>query len=308
MTASTTVPRRNDTNAAWNVPTALPRPELIGAWRAIRPPTNAVRRTAAPRSTLLRVQPVRADARVHGERRVDVRRAHHLRAHDLRRALRLLGRPLEEQLVVDLEDAARLQPGAAQRVVGAHHRHLDDVGRGALDDRVDREALAQLARLPVAGADLGDLPAAAEQRRDVAVLLGLGDRVGHEPRDRGEALEVAVDELLGLLLLDLQAVGQAVRREAVDDAVVDHLRLRAHADRELVRRRVEHRGGGLGVHVLAALEDVLEDLLAGDVGEHAQLDLRVVDGDQDVVRLRDEARADLAPRLRADGDVLEVRV
>ena len=201
-----------------------------------------------------------------------------------------------------------LQAGGAQRVVGAHHRDLDDVGGGALDDRVDREALAELARLPVARADLGDLAAAAEQRRDVAVLLGLRDRVGHELRDGREALEVAVDELLRLLLLDLQAVGEAVGGEPVDDPVVDHLRLRAHADRELVGRGVEDGGGGLRVHVLAAVEDLLQHVLAGDVGEHAQLDLRVVDRDQHVAGLGDEAGADLAAGLRADRDVLEVRV
>src|SRR3712207_9568186 len=64
---------------------------------------------------------------------------------------------LEQQLVVDLEDRARLQAGVAQGVVAADHRHLDDVRGGALDDRVDRQALAELARLPVARPDLGDL-------------------------------------------------------------------------------------------------------------------------------------------------------
>ena len=72
--------------------------------------------------------------------------------------------------------------------------------------------------------------------------------------------------------------------------------------------RVEDRRGRLGVDVLAALEDLLEHVLAGDVGEHAQLDLRVVDRDQHVAGLGDEAGADLAPGLRADRDVLEVRV
>jgi hypothetical protein len=43
------------------------------------------------------------------------------------------------------------------------------------------------------------------------------------------------------------------------------------------------------VDVLAAQEDLLEHVLAGDVGEHAQLDLRVVDGDQHVAGLGDEA-------------------
>jgi hypothetical protein len=174
---------------------------------------------------------------------------------------------------VDLHDHPRRQPGLGQLVVAADHRHLDDVRGGALDDAVDREPLAELARLPVARADLGHLAAAPEQRRDVAVLLGLRDRVLDEPRHGREALEVAVDELLRLLLRDPQPVREPVGGEAVDDPEVDHLGLRAHADGDVGVVDAEHGGGGLGVDVLPAPEDVLQHVLAGDMGEHAQLDL-----------------------------------
>src|SRR3954463_10144031 len=130
---------------------------------------------------------------------------------------------------------------------------------------------------------------AAEERAPVPVLLGLRDRVLHELGDGREALEVAIDELLRLLLRDPQAVGEAVGGEPVDDPVVDHLGLGAHADVELVGRELEDGARGLGVHVLAAGEDVPEDLFVGDVGEDAQLDLAVVDTEQDVAGLRDEA-------------------
>ena len=36
------------------------------------------------------------------------------------------------------------------------------------------------------------------------------------------------------------------------------------------------------MHILAAAEDLLEHVLAGDVGEHPQLDLGVVGGDEQV--------------------------
>ena len=97
-------------------------------------------------------------------------------------------------------------------------------------------------------------------------------------------------------------------RQAVDDPVVDHLGLAAHADVQLLRREVEDGAGGLGVDVLAAQEDVAQDLLVGDVGQDAELDLVVVDAQQDVPGLGDEAGADLAAGLGADRDVLQVRV
>ena len=62
------------------------------------------------------------------------------------------------------------------------------------------------------------------------------------------------------------------------------------------------------MHVLSAAEDLHERVLAGGLGEHPQLDLRVVGGDQAGAALGLEAAADLAPERRADRDVLHVRV
>ena len=102
-----------------------------------------------------------------------------------------------------------------------------------------------------------------------------------------------------------EPVGQPVGGEPVDDPVVDHLGLRARAG---VRLAAEDLLRGGGVHVLAAAEDLLEHLLARDVGQQPQLDLRVVGGDQPVALLGHEAGADLAAALGADRDVLEVGV
>src|SRR4051795_1542824 len=130
MIASRTVPIANETNAAWKVPMFLPRWELIGACSAIRPPTAAVRRTAAPRSIsasgpLLGVQPGLAHADVDRERRLAVApRREHLALDDRLDVLDLLGRALEEQLVVDGEDHARAQRAFVERAGGADHRPL----------------------------------------------------------------------------------------------------------------------------------------------------------------------------------------
>ena len=60
--------------------------------------------------------------------------------------------------------------------------------------------------------------------------------------------------------------------------------------------------------VVAGAEDLLQHLLVGDVGEHPQLDLAVVGGEQAGALLGDEAGADRAADLGADRDVLQVRV
>jgi hypothetical protein len=62
------------------------------------------------------------------------------------------------------------------------------------------------------------------------------------------------------------------------------------------------------VDVLALGEGLTELRLAGDVGEDAQLDLGVVRRDEPVAGLGDEGAPDLAPKLGADGDRLQVRI
>src|SRR3954447_10647810 len=189
MTASRTVPIANETNAAWKVPTDLPRWELIGAWSAIAPPHAAVSATASPLRSisrpLLGLEPGLADADVHGQRRLAVApRREHLALHQRLDRVRLLGRALEEQLVVDGEDEPGPQVLVVERAGRADHRQLQDVCRRALDRRVDGKAFARRAHAPVARLELGDVAPAPVERRRVAGL--------------GRLLDLALD-VLGVL-------------------------------------------------------------------------------------------------------------
>src|SRR6202043_3059361 len=129
-------------------------------------------------------------------------RADHLCLDHRAQAIDLLQRTLEQQFVVDLQDQPRAESGGGSMT--ADHRDLDDVGGGALDHRVDGQTLAERVLLAVARAQLGDLAAAAEQRRDVALLDGLRDRPLDELADRWKPLEVSRDEHGRLLARYLQ--------------------------------------------------------------------------------------------------------
>ncbi len=142
----------------------------------------------------------------------------------------------------------------------------------------------------------------------IALLLRPLDHLLAEGADRREAFEVAGDEFLALLARDVEPVGEAEPGEAVDDPEVDHLRLRALTDVDLVALDLEDLGGGRGVDVFALAEDLFQDLLVGDVGEDPELDLAVVGGEQPVALFGDEAGADGAADLGPDRDVLQVRV
>ena len=132
----------------------------------------------------------------------------------------------------------------------------------------------------------GTGPPAAEQRRHVAVALGLLDRALDEVLHVREAREVGVDVLLRLLARDLEVLGEAERRDPVDDPEVDHLRDVALVLRQRRRILAEHLGRRARVDVLAARERLAQPRLARDVREDPQLDLAVVGGEQAMARPR----------------------
>ncbi len=151
----------------------------------------------------------------------------------------------------------------------ADHRAADDVGGRALDRGVDRLALGG-GGVRAAGVDLRGVDAAAEQRLDVAVLLGEGDGAVHVLADAGEALEVGVDEALGVLARDAQVVGEAEGGDAVDHPEVDRLGLAADVRGHALDRHAEHLRGGHRVDVEAVAEGLLQRLDVGDVREDAR--------------------------------------
>ena len=129
-----------------------------------------------------------------------------------------------------------------------------------------------------------------------------------ESPDPLEAVEVVVDVCLGLGLADPQLLREAEGAHPVDDAEVDHLGLPAHIGADHLGEDSEDVRGGPGVDVLARFEGLDQGLVAGEVGEHAQLDLGVVGRDQHKALRGDEGLADPPALGRADGDVLEVGV
>ena len=159
----------------------------------------------------------------------------------------------------------------------------------------------------VAGAQLGDRPAAAEERLGVAPLPGLGHGALHVLPHRGEGLEVGVEDVGRLLGRDAEALAQPVGLHAVGQAVGDHLRLRPLLAGDVVGLHAEDARGGLGVDVPPALEGGDQAGVLGQVGDAAQLDLVVV-GDQQLEALGgDERPAELLALLGAHRDVVQVR-
>ena len=175
------------------------------------------------RGTPLRVQPSFPDAEVHLQRRVELEGRLHLLAHDLG-----WPRPRSRgpRTAARRGSSARVWSEArvAQGAVAGDHRDLDDVGGGALDDRVHRQALASERVWNWRERSSGIGAAAAEQRFDVTVRGRLGDRLLDERAGPPGTGQVALDVLGRLVVRDLELLRQPVSAEPVDDAEVDGLR------------------------------------------------------------------------------------
>ena len=91
-----------------------------------------------------------------------------------------------------------------QRLLHSDHAHLDEVGCGALHGGVDGGALQTRERGALGVLNPGELQAATEHGFHVAHLLGHGPGFIHVFLDAGEALEVALDVVLGCGVVNAQ--------------------------------------------------------------------------------------------------------
>ncbi len=193
--------------------------------------------------------------------------------------------------------------------VDVDHRALQDVGGGALNRQVDGDrARRARADLAVAAGQLRHQPAPPEQRLHHAARARLVERAVDEGAHRREAGEVGVDELLRRLLRDADVLGQRERGLAVEQRVVDDLR----APPQLVlargrcRRRRPSARCGRGCLRRARTPRPAPARPTGAparAARSASSRPRSARGRGSAMK----ARADLAPELGADRDVLQVR-
>ena len=215
---------------------------------------------------------------------------------------------------MDLEQHAGAQLALDEAVGEAQHGALHHVGGGALHGHVERHPLRAAARLEIGRINRGQVAPPPQQRFGVAAAAGGFLDLLAPLFDAGEASEVGVDEGLGVAPLHARALGESVRADAVDHAEVHHLGGVAHLRLDIGDFDAVGAGCRGGVDVFAALEGLDQAGVAGEVREHAQLDLRVVGADKaDVVTAAEavpgaghEGGAHLRAELGAHGDVLQV--
>ena len=252
----------------------------------------------------------------HLQRHVQRHGLPHLVDDELLDRSRLRGWRFEQEFVVDLQHDICLRGCRPEAPVHAEHRQFDEVGGRALHDRVDRGPLGERegkdARgTPPAGTvtDARDRPPSSEHRRHAAIAAAPIEHVVHEGLGAGERPEVGGDERGSLALRDTERLGQSKTALTVEDAEVHRLGRSPHRGGDRGRVDPKHRRRGARVDVFAGREGPPHRLVAGEMGQDAKLDLRIVCRDEPPAGLAgQEGGADLLPFGRAGGDVLQVGV
>ena len=108
--------------------------------------------------------------------------------------------------------------------------------------------------------------------------------------------------------LNVQLIGQAKSRHAIDEAKVNGLGTAPLLPAHLIKRHAEHFSRGGPVHILVLIEGLQQARIPREMRHDAQFYLRVVGGHEFVAGLADKGLTDAPPGFSADGNVLQIRV
>ena len=108
---------------------------------------------------------------------------------------------------------------------------------------------------------------------------------------------------------DAELARKAEIADAIDDAEVDGFRMRTLLRRDVLERDAHDFSGCSSVDVFLIEESTDEPFIFRHMREHAELDLRVIGGNEGIVTLsRNEERSDLLSFFRPDRNILQVRI
>ena len=121
-------------------------------------------------------------------------------------------------------------------------------------------------------------------------------------------VQIIVDIRPGFVAGNPDVLRQGELGNAIDDAEIDSLGMAALQGGDLLHRHAEHLGGRGRVDVHMVTEGLAHGVVTGDMRQHPQLDLAVVRVHQHAAGLGNEHFPDLRAQIRANRDILEVRL
>ena len=190
-----------------------------------------------------------------------------------------------------------------------HHRDLDHISGSSLNGTVHGVALAVTTQGPVARIDVAEVAPPPHQGGDVAIFAGLLHHFGHVALQPVVGFKVVFDEFSGFLAGDVEFLAETIAARAVHDGEIDRFGLIAMQAGDFIVRDIENERGGGSVNVLLILKGLQHVLFTADLGNEAQLNLRIIRCQKDVVFVAGN-KCFTYPRTLfcPDRDILNVRI
>src|SRR5580704_17047921 len=207
-----------------------------------------------------------------------------------------------------LQNHSRGEATLFEHPVQPYHSEFYQVCRRALDGGIDCDSLRLRTRSTRLRIQLGQVATASVHRRYVACRTRDTNRIVEPCAHAGKPLEVALDVVRGLRQRNPEFACQPLRPHPVDNPKVYHLGQPPRFSVDLVCCDSEHLSRGADMNILAGSERIDESPVARQMCHHAQIDLRIVGGDEDTSRLGYERAANPAALDATSGDVLQIRI
>ena len=159
--------------------------------------------------------------------------------------------------------------------VDVDHRQFEHVGGGALDRGVHCLPLRVFALHDFWSMDVGEVSAATAESGREAFTLRLSNNALFKVQNRGEALVVESNQLLGFRDAESAAklLSQTVFADAIQNRVIQHLGQPPLLFAGGLASKPEHLLSSDGVDIDAAVERFDQRGLATQMGKHSKFDL-----------------------------------
>ena len=207
-----------------------------------------------------------------------------------------------------LEDNAGTQSFAAQALIDADHRNLDNVGCSSLNRGIHRHTLTERTLHKIAGFQLRNRSHTPIHSLDLAVFPARFYQTIEETFDIRVSFKVTLNVLGRFLAGNTEIFAQPKRADTIYDTEIDCFCIAAKLRCHFLKRHMEYLRRRDRVDVLRLSVCLDEVLVIRHMRQHTQLNLGIISVNQHTALARYKQLPDLASQLHTHRNVLQVRL
>src|SRR6185295_12111923 len=198
----------------------------------------------------LAIGPVTPRFYIDPQRDIEFHHRGHLLGNEFCEGIDVAGGDFKNELVVYLQEHSGRRFFLTQPAMNVDHRQFDQVGRRALDDRIDGGAFRQVPLTTGTSAYAANCSPSPEDSTNIPFSAALFQYFCQEFFDSRIAVEISLDKLCRGRLFDSQLFGQPERALPINYAKIDRFCGTPHFSGNPIERYTKHLSSHPGVHIL----------------------------------------------------------